>query len=492
MDIEPFTQGNQMSQKNHNHPIPQIALDERIGIIGTSGSGKTYAALGMTERLLQAGSRVIIIDPLGVSWGLRLTASGKRQSKYKAVIFGGKHGDLPLSEKSASLIGEALATADDSAIIDLSDFPTKASERRFMLAFLKSLYKNANGEPVHIIMDEADEWAPQRILDKEGDATKLLGMVQTLVRRGRVKGFIPWLITQRLSVISKDVISQIDGMITFKVTSINDRATLAQWVDGSADSDTIKALKGNVPSLKVGTGVIWFPSREIFKTASFPTRNTFDSSRTPKRGEKRSRTNLAALNIGKLKAKLADVEAEITANDPNHLKAEIKRLKASLQSNPTDTETLDTAKTEGFDRGYGQGHAAASKKFQNELETIKKRIDATFKEANSSNTSPVTTKAANKKPQKRTVQTSKKTPPFHKAGLDKPTQPQIRVLTALKKWKALGHNQPTRIQVATLSNYKPKSGTFANLLSSMKSLGVIEYPTTNHVCLCDWVFELTE
>ena len=38
------------------------ALDDRIAIVGTAGSGKTYAAKGFVERLLEVGARVAIVD----------------------------------------------------------------------------------------------------------------------------------------------------------------------------------------------------------------------------------------------------------------------------------------------------------------------------------------------------------------------------------------------------------------------------------------------
>jgi DNA helicase HerA-like ATPase len=41
------------------------ALDDRIAIVGTAGSGKTYTAKGFVERLLDARARVTIVDPLG-------------------------------------------------------------------------------------------------------------------------------------------------------------------------------------------------------------------------------------------------------------------------------------------------------------------------------------------------------------------------------------------------------------------------------------------
>ena len=52
--------------------LPAAALDERVAIVGTSGSGKTYAAKGWIEQLLDAGARVCVVDPLGVWWGLML------------------------------------------------------------------------------------------------------------------------------------------------------------------------------------------------------------------------------------------------------------------------------------------------------------------------------------------------------------------------------------------------------------------------------------
>ncbi len=47
------------------YPIPRDALDDRLAIVGTAGSGKTYAAGTAVERILHAGNRVVI-DGAGV------------------------------------------------------------------------------------------------------------------------------------------------------------------------------------------------------------------------------------------------------------------------------------------------------------------------------------------------------------------------------------------------------------------------------------------
>jgi DNA helicase HerA-like ATPase len=208
------------------YPIPDDALDERHAFVGTSGSGKTNAAASAAERLLRCGVRVVVIDPLDVWYGLRLRRDGVTPSEFPVVIFGGAHGDLPLNEHAGALLGETIATTSESCIVSLGGFMTKAAERRFMLPFLDALYRRTSGEPLHLIFDEADLWAPKRLLDKEGDAAKLLGMMETIVRRGRVKGFIPWLISQRPAVLSKNVLSQVDGLVALKLTSSQDRDAL--------------------------------------------------------------------------------------------------------------------------------------------------------------------------------------------------------------------------------------------------------------------------
>ena len=142
------------------HPIPDEALDDRLAFTGTSGSGKTYNAGGAVERVLARGARVVTIDPLGVWYGLRLLADGKTPSPHDVVIFGGPHGDLPITEHAGALIGDTVAGMAESCVLDLSATGTKAAERRFMLAFLTALYRNASGEPVHVIFDEADMWRP--------------------------------------------------------------------------------------------------------------------------------------------------------------------------------------------------------------------------------------------------------------------------------------------------------------------------------------------
>lgn len=332
-------------------PIPGAALDDRLAFIGTSGSGKTYNAGSAVEILLAHQAKVVVVDPLGVWWGLRLQSDGKSRG-FDLPIFGGQHGDLPLNESAGKLIGETVSSMRESCIVDLSALQTKEAERRFMLAFLESLYRHAGGDPMHAIFDEADLWAPQNP-SKTGAGPQLQSLMEQIVRRGRVRGFIPWLITQRPAVISKDVLSQADGLVAFKLTASQDRKAIGDWVRGQADEGQWPTLDAQLPTMPRGQALVWLPARGVLETADFPAKATFDSSATPKRGEKKQRRELKPLDLESLKGRLSSIEEEAKANDPKALKAEISKLKHDLtrqmriaNEHVNEVERLKKAKAE--------------------------------------------------------------------------------------------------------------------------------------------------
>lgn len=471
-------------------------LEDRLAIVGTSGSGKTYTAGVLLEKILHGKNRVIIIDPLGVWYGLRMMADGKTPSRFDVVIFGGRHGDLPLTENSGQVIGEAVATGSQSCIIDLSGIGTKAAERRFMLAFLTALYRNTESSPVQLVFDEADMWAPQVLLDKDGDAARLLGMMETVVRRGRVKGFVPWLITQRPAVLSKNVLSQIDGIIAMKLTSSQDRDAIGLWVEGQADKAQWRELYASLATMQRGEGIVWVPGRSIMKTTTFPAKVTFDSSRTPKRGEAVAAVALKPIDIGTLKGKLATVENEAKANDPKALRAEIARLKAESQklsvaaAGGFTQADLDKAWVDAFAVGDEQGFARAVREVRDGLSAAVVNAINMFKPAYSQAVSLAAKPlpAASSAPSRSAGQTvegrgivpNKVAPPRDDTG-GTFTAPQKKVLRSLLFWATVGHRQPTRAMVAGLAGYSPSSGGFNNLLGGLKTAGAIDYPEPGKV-----------
>jgi hypothetical protein len=449
------------------YPIPDAALDDRLGWIGTSGSGKTYNAGGGVERLLETGARVIIVDPLDVWWGLRLTAEGK-PSKFTLPIFGGEHGDLPLNENAGKLIGETVAGMAESCIVSLGGLDTKSAERRFMLAFLEAVYRHATNNPVHIVFDEADLWAPQKALEP-----KLQSLMEQIVRRGRVRGFIPWLITQRPAVLSKDVLSQVDGLVAFKLTASQDRDALGAWIEGQADKQQGKEILGSLPTLQRGQGVVWVPARGVLETVAFPAKSTFDSSRTPSRGETIEKRELKPIDLDMLKGRLASIEEDAKANDPKALQAEVTRLKRELakaekvkaappQIVHANADEIAAAREAARSEGYSQGVQAAA----NAIASLGGKPAKVTRSA-------VATPAVERVPE---------APVIAKEGLSKAQQ---KVLNAVAWWGAFGIDKPKREQVAFIAGYSPTSGGFYNLLGGLRTMGLLDYPSGRLVSLTE-------
>jgi hypothetical protein len=122
--------------------LPADALDDRVAIVGTVGSGKTHAAKGLVEWLLDIGARVAIVDPRGVWWELRASAAG-----YPVVVFGGKYADVPITAEMGPALGRMIASEALVCVVDLSELGSNAARRRFMAAFSEALLKAAGEVP---------------------------------------------------------------------------------------------------------------------------------------------------------------------------------------------------------------------------------------------------------------------------------------------------------------------------------------------------------
>ncbi|WP_164901723.1 ATP-binding protein [Neorhizobium lilium] len=313
-------------------------LDHPTAIVGTTGAGKTFAAKGAVEVLLAIGRRVIIIDPTGAWWGLRTGADGNRDGGFPVMIFGGDHADVELTPdgESGKALGKALANRDVRAIIDISSM-TGGEKNRFLTPFLEQLYAG-NRAPLHLIVDEADEVAAQKPADGE---QRLLGIFDKIVRRGRIKGFRPLMITQRPAVIHKNVLSQIGTLIALKLTSPQDRKAIDDWVKGNADAGEARAVMSSLPTLARGEGWVWSPAANVLARTTFPAIKTFDSSRTPTDGETIVQPALTSVDVEALRTAMT-----IAVTDASVPSARL----------PSRAE-IDSAEQRGFARGLEQGMA---------------------------------------------------------------------------------------------------------------------------------------
>jgi hypothetical protein len=333
--------------------IPAASLKQSVAIIGRTGSGKTYTAKGLVEQLLRDQARVCIIDPLGVWWGLRSSVDGTKPA-FPIVVFGGDHADVPLTDGMGAALAGSLGTANIPAIVDVSEF-SMAGRVRFVTAFLEELYQ-VNRSPLTLVIDEADMFAPQR---PQKDQLTMLGRMETICRRGRVRGFRPWLITQRPASLHKACLSQANTLIAMQLTAPQDRDALGDWIEGQADREQGKRVLADLPKLPRGQGFVWAPHESVLERVKFPAITTYDSSRTPEDGETLPQVKLAPVDLSKLGAMLQKADEGPDADDPRELRARIAELEEQLAGGTPepDPEALEEAEK----RGYGLALDAVAK-----------------------------------------------------------------------------------------------------------------------------------
>jgi uncharacterized protein len=277
---------------------------------------------------VKAGLPVAVIDPIGVWWGLRADAAGTGPG-LPLVVFGGDHGDLALEANAGEAIADAIVDLRPPAVIDLS-LLRKGEQQRFVMAFAERLY-HRNRAPLHLVLDEADAWAPQRPVK---GTERLLGAVEDLVRRGRARGLGVTLITQRPAVLHKDVLTQVQVLIALRMVAPHDREAIDAWVRVHGTPEQRDELVASLPSLPVGNAWVWSPGwLHLFQRVAIRRRETFDSSATPKVGEERiAPRQLASVDLKELRAKIATTLENVEQDDPRALRQRTAELERQVQS----------------------------------------------------------------------------------------------------------------------------------------------------------------
>lgn len=443
----------------------QDILTERLAIVGGTGSGKSYCARGLVERVLAKSlGRVGIIDPTGVWYGLRMGPDGKGAG-FPVVMFGGDHSDVPLMETAGRVIAQAVASTHQSWVIDTSALKSKAAERRFMLDFLDAIFE-ANREDIVLVVDEADRFSPQRM---NPETARLHERMEEIVRRGRVRGFTPWLITQRPASLNKDVLSQATAYISMQLTGSHDRKALAEVLEGQADKETARQIIGAMPNHKTGSGLVWAPRRNLLQAVAFPKIQTADTMRAPRPGERRSEKPLPPIDLGKLKEQLATVEAEAKANDPRALKAEIARLTAAKPEAPSP-EALQAEYQRGFGDGERQAIQSTRAAYDGKISAHREVIRAALDDLGGPVAMPALARPVPRPAPLRTAPTVRA--PRAPVGFAQSLPKAERLILTV-----LAQRQPERVpadRVAAIAGYSAGGGGFNNSLSALRSKNYIE------------------
>lgn len=304
--------------------LPDDAVTRRIGILGVTGSGKTNTAKALMEGFVKARLPIVYIDPLGALWGIRSSADGKGKG-YPVIILGGDHGDAALEATGGAAVADFVNEENQPVILDLSSFESKNDRLRFVGDFSRRIFYVRKNEPLHIVLDECSEYAPQRPMHED---IKTLAAIENLMTRGRIKGLGLTVISQRAARINKNVLDQVECLIVHRQVSPRDRAAVLAWAEGYGSTEQWKEMDSHIASLKTGEAYVWSPEWiGLYERVQMKLGDTFDSSATPKPGTKRFiPKTLAEVDLTGLQTRMAASLEKAKDNDPDILKKRIRDL----------------------------------------------------------------------------------------------------------------------------------------------------------------------
>ena len=304
--------------------LPLDAVTQTFGILAVRGAGKTNLAGVLAEQMFAAKLPFVVIDPVGVWWGLRSHRDGKAAG-LAIPIFGGRHGDVPLEAAGGELLADIIVDGRLSCVVDVSDF-SEGEKIRFLIAFAERLYRR-NEQPLHLFLEEADDYVPQRPFREQ---TRLLRAWENIVRRGRSRGLGMTMITQRSAALNKNVLTQIETLFVLRTTSPQDRAAIEAWLKHQGQSHQVME---SLPKLKNGEAWVWSPSwLDVLKQIKVPLRRTFDSGATPKNRKRQSSRTLAPVDLERIRRQMADTIERAKATDPKQLRRQVAELKKQLRA----------------------------------------------------------------------------------------------------------------------------------------------------------------
>jgi hypothetical protein len=310
--------------------LPTKAVTSKLAFIGQSGSGKTYAAGKFAEECLELGAQTVVIDNVGIWWGLRLAANGKSPG-ISIPVFGGDHADAPLNPDSGVFMAQVVAEKKFSCILDVSDF-TEGEKHRWTEAFAKEFLhqKKRHKSAVMLIWEEAHEFVPEFA---PKDEARMLGAMQRLIKKGRNYGVGTALISQQPQSVSKSVLNQTEILFAFKANGKHERKAIKDWVVYNHVENAVESAVEALPELEAGECFIWSPTMlKVFERIKISKKWTFDASATPEFDEDEQTTGkLAKVDLAKISKEMQALVNKTKEENPELLKKRIVELEKELE-----------------------------------------------------------------------------------------------------------------------------------------------------------------
>jgi len=463
--------------------LPLEAVTETFLDLGQRGAGKTNTAAVIAEELFAHGAPFAVLTPIDVWWGLKSSADGKGPG-LPVYIFGGQHADLPLAPTAGRLMADVLIEQRISCVICTQGFSGK-ERAAFTTDFAERLL-DKNREPLHLIVEEADAFIPQRPFPGE---ERMLGAMDRLIRWGRSPSAIGGtFISQRSAKINKDITTQCSVLVAHRTMAPQDVEAIKEWFKYHPDTEKQKQLLAEIASLPKGMVFLYSPAwLEYFGKCQIRRRHTFDSAATPKLGARLIEPKTAVVDLKLLEEKMAATIEKVKADDPKELRKQILALKQEIvalkQAAPApaakpervevpiltdDDRKLLRASLAVFEQALGATEAVRSHavNLQGLVESVTARVDGltarSVKPVNQPAARPLTSP-----PVKATSQSATSNGDL--------SGPEHRIIDAIAWMESIGIDAPEQTAVAFLAGYTYGGGAFNNPRGSLRTKGLVEY-----------------
>lgn len=469
---------HQKLQISEDLSLPANAITQAIAWMGRRGSGKSYGATRLAELFHGIGAQFIAIDPVGIWYGLRLGYNGSGIG-IDVPIFGGLHGDIPLESSSGNMMADVLVDRHSSAVLDVSQFEAETDKARFAADFAARFFhrKKSEPSPVHIFIEESQEFIPQNIQRGE---ERMLHVWQRMIRLGRNFGIGVSMIGQRPQDINKKALNQTECLFCFQLTGPHERKAVEEWADEKGLDDDLSAI---LPKLHVGHAHVWSPAwLEVNKEVLISKKETFPAGRTPQLGETpKTAKPLAPIELEKIKQDMAETVEKAKASDPKLLQQRVRELERQLASRPTSEKENIVEKIIEVPV-LKNGQLDRTEKVADRVETIVGKLSGELQElrkliAPASAPRPV--------PVVKITPLVRQSPPRRETSVvvDGLTRPEQRILNAIGWLESIGVAEPERAAVAFLAGYTYGSGGFNNPMGSLRTKELVEYMQDNKIRL---------
>lgn len=518
--------------------LPRESITATLVVYGGKGMGKTNLGNVLVEEWQKQGDRWCVLDPMGVWWGLRHSADGKGPG-IECVILGGAHGDIPIEPTGGAIIADLVIDEQVNTIIDFSrkhngQMWTISEKIRFVTDYTYRLFQRQGElvegrrrEPMMQILDEAARYIPQVIPSGAIDLAKCVAAWEQVCEEGRNIGLGVTFLTQRSARMNKSVSELADVMFAFRTIGPNSLSAVMDWLGEHVEKGHVRELAAQVRELEVGQALVVSPGwLKLEKIAKIRARETFDSSATPKPGQRARRVTgkAAKPDLEKYHQRMAETIEKVKADDPKTLRAQIVALQKEIREKPSvqviaGKPTVPMGVSQWLQYGHQYGYAKffeektrkeaqqifngankGVKKLQDALRDIAARTEV-YKSVplfgwpvNESNEASVIKPAGNSRDISPLVtpdmsgyaklSQAKEVLPPREISMEATTGPEQRILDAIAWANSIGIKQPNGSIIAFLAGYtNPRSTGYTNPRAALSVKGLVSYPAPGTVVL---------